>query len=141
MQLHMENQQYQSQKIISLPDPKNQLMYTYIIHASEKKTRQLSCPLFNRRTKQYISINILKRKPNQNFYQTHYNLIQRTPVLISTQIKTQKVIKGGFQCGLWWTDHLEFVGDYSNQWGLKVLSSHLNWGARQDSFDPLLNTR
>ncbi len=24
---------------------------------------------------------------------------------------------------------------------LKVLSSHLNWGARLDSFDPLLNTR
>ncbi len=25
----------------------------------------------------------------QNFYQTHYNLIQRIPVLISPQIKTQ----------------------------------------------------
>ncbi len=25
--------------------------------------------------------------------------------------------------------------------GLKVLSSHLNWGARLDSFDPLLNSR
>jgi hypothetical protein len=24
---------------------------------------------------------------------------------------------------------------------LKVLSSHLNWGARLDSFDPLLNSR
>ncbi len=24
---------------------------------------------------------------------------------------------------------------------LKVYSSHLNWGARRDSFDPLLNTR
>ena len=24
---------------------------------------------------------------------------------------------------------------------LKVLSSHLNWGARLDLFDPLLNTR